>query len=167
MTSAAVWVWFPESMRMSNGASSLYEKPLSGMSSWGDETPRSNRKQSTPGTCASTRRSSRSAKFPLRNRWVASGTSREKRSVAAARAMSSWSIPMERPSGATLLASSTECPAPPRVQSQTTSPGCGSSSRRTSASITGTCRYSSVKAFSPMATRRRAATRACRPRRRR
>ena len=32
---------------MSNGASSLYEKPLPGISSCGDETPKSNRKPST------------------------------------------------------------------------------------------------------------------------
>ena len=49
---------------MSNGASSLYEKPLPGISSCGDETPKSNRKPSTPGTSAEQSSSSKSPKLP-------------------------------------------------------------------------------------------------------
>ena len=134
---------------MSSGASSWYEKPLSGMSSCGEETPMSNRKQSTPGTSALTRSSSREPKFPFRKRCSAPGTSSPKRRAAASSAMSSWSIPMERPPGWMRLASSTECPAPPRVQSHTTSPGLGSSWDRTSSSMTGMCRYSCVKRSTP------------------
>ena len=145
MTSAAFKVLLPGSIRMSNGASSLYEKPLPGISSCGDETPKSNRKPSTPGTSAEQSSSSKSPKLPFSSWCGTPGTSRSRRAPAASRAMSSWSTPSKRPVSPTCAAIFTEWPAPPRVQSQTTEPLFNCSDSSTSPSMTGSCRYSCVK----------------------
>ena len=118
-SSAAVMVCLPGSIRMSSKASSLNEKPRCGRSSCGEETPRSNRIASIPGTCASTSNSSKSPKFPRSSMTshAFSAEAEERRFLAAAKAISSWSMPIRRPPSPSRLATSEECPAPPSVES--------------------------------------------------
>src|SRR2546430_4182483 len=123
------------SMRMSSGASAVYEKPRSGRSICIEETPRSSRmaSASTP-FCASC--SSTAAKSPRRNRvWMpARLANRSKYS----RAPGSRSIPISFPLPCKDTASSAAWPPAPKVASTTVSPGWTARSSRTSSARTGT-----------------------------
>src|ERR687887_1351089 len=133
------------SMRMSSGASAVYEKPRSGRSICIDETPRSSRiaSVSTP-FCASC--SSTTAKSPRRKRscTVVRCASRSK----YARAPGSRSIAISLPRPPRSAASSAAWPPAPNVPSTTVSPGLTARSSRTSSARTGTWSVALVcKAF--------------------
>src|SRR5512133_387554 len=132
-------------MRMSSGASAVYEKPRSGRSICIDETPRSSRiaSASTP-FCASCSRTT--AKSPRRKRVCA--RVRFARRSKYARAPGSRSIAISLPRSLRSAASSEACPPAPKVASTTVSPGCTASSSRTSSGRTGTWSVALVcKAF--------------------
>ena len=130
---------------MSNGASSLYEKPLPGISSCGDETPKSNRKPSTPGTSAEQSSSSKSPKLALQQLVRNSGNLAVQTGASGLEGHVVLIDAEQRPVSPTCAAIFTEWPAPPRVQSQTTEPLFSRSDSSTSPSMTGSCRYSCVK----------------------
>src|SRR5918999_1618239 len=123
------------SMRMSSGASTAYENPLSGLSICMLETPRSRMiaSASTPFSASWTRTT---AKSPRRKR-DCGGSSRRERSKYF-RASGSRSTAMSRPRPARSAARSRECPPAPKVASTTVAPGCTARCSRTSPASTGT-----------------------------
>ena len=122
-------------MRMSSGASVLYEKPRSGRSICIDDTPRSSRiaSASTPfsASCSST-----TEKSPRRKRvWAPMClATRSKYS----RAPGSRSIAISLPLPPRSAASSAAWPPAPKVASTTVCPGLTARSSRTSPARTGT-----------------------------
>src|SRR5437867_1056013 len=123
------------SMRMSSGASAVYEKPRSGRSICIDETPRSSRvaSASTP-FCASC--SSTTAKSPRRKRvWTAARFAKRSK---YARAPGSRSIAISLPRPWSDAASSAAWPPAPKVASMTVSPGRTARHSRTCSARTGT-----------------------------
>src|SRR5215211_2135728 len=123
------------SMRISSGASTAYENPLSGLSICMLETPRSRMtaSASTPFSASWTRTT---AKSPRRKR-DCGGNSRRTRSKYI-RASGSRSIAMSRPWPARSAARSLEWPPAPNVPSTRVAPGCTARSSRTSSASTGT-----------------------------
>src|SRR5918995_1294839 len=123
------------SMRMSSGASTAYENPLSGSSICMLETPRSRMtaSASTPFSASWTRTT---AKSPRRKR-DCGGNSRRARSKYV-RASGSRSIAMSRPWPARSAARSREWPPAPNVPSTTVAPGCTARCSRTSSASTAT-----------------------------
>src|SRR5438034_109483 len=122
------------SMRMSSGASAVYEKPRSGRSICIDETPRSSRvaSASTP-FCASC--SSTTAKWPRRKRvWTPARFAKRSK---YARAPGSRSIAISLPRPWSDAASSAAWPPAPKVASMTVSPGSTARSSCTSSARTG------------------------------
>src|ERR1041385_7619004 len=122
-------------MRMSSGASLMYEKPRSGRSSCIDETPRSSRIASArtpfPASCGRT-----TPKSPRRSREFTGG--RFASCSKYVRAVGSRSIAMSLPLPHRSAARIAACPPAPKVASMTVSPGRTASAARTSSARTGT-----------------------------
>lgn len=129
---------------MSNGASSLYEKPLRGYRV--AATKRPNRTGSHRPRAP---RPSKAARPSRRSCPSAAGAERrEPRGPDGASGLEGHVVLIDaeqRPVSPTCAAIFTEWPAPPRVQSQTTEPLFSRSDSSTSPSMTGSCRYSCVK----------------------
>src|SRR4051812_16291436 len=135
-------------MRMSSGASVAYEKPRSGRSICILETPRSSRIASARAPSWASWRST-IENSPRRSRvWTPAW--RRKLSKYG-RTDGSRSTAIRRPCPCSSPASSAAWPPAPNVASTTVSPGCTSSSSRTSSPRTGTWSVvSGCKAFGNM-----------------
>ena len=102
-------------MRMSSGASCIYEKPRCPSSSWGEETPRSNSIPSTASMPCSSNMAATSRKFPCT--MVTLSAQGARRAEARSMEARSRSMAISLPPSPRRLAISEECPPRPSVPS--------------------------------------------------